>query len=322
MFVYLDTSFLSQFAKVEMRERAVPYAEKWASLLAYLRQQVERGVLICPVSQFPQQEALLSPKIVPHFHRIQSELSKGYFFKRWMDILVHQTAKQLLIYLDRPQDINLGWDALTRENPGSPPPQFTRNAKEEVKQYAERLRKEKAPKESYVEQYEAEKAALICETFLQPIRQLQGLPTCLKSPDPVIELYTGFYGSLIGEAKILRHEVSRVLEFFSNSDLLDQIPFIHIFCSTYASLRFHQQERKSKDGDWLDVAALASALPYCSLVTTDKSMTHIVKSQGLDTKYEAEIFTPTTEGIDALLKRLEAFAHQPPASSSPATCPQ
>lgn len=308
LFVYLDTSFLSQFAKVEMGEPAIPYAEKWVSLLAYLHQQVERGVLICPVSQFPLQEALLSPKLAPHFHRIQSELSKGYFFKDWMDILVHQTANQVLIYLGRPQDINLGWDALTRENPGSPPPQFTRNAKEEVKQYAERLRKEKAPKESYAEQYEAERASLICETFLQPIRQLQGLPTYRKPPDPVIELYTGFYGRLIGEANVLPYEVSRVLEFFSNSDLLDQIPFIHIFCSIYASLRFYEQKRKSKKGDWLDVAALASALPYCSLVTTDKSMTYIVNRLHLDTKYGTEIFTPTTKGIDDLLEKLEAFA--------------
>ena len=301
MFVYLDTSFLSQFAKVEMGQLGVSsHAEKWGELLARLRHEVQRGTLICPVSEFPVQEVLLSPKLVPHFHRVQSELSRGYFFKDWTDILVHQTANQVLIYLGRPQDINLGWDALTRENPGSPPPQFTRNAKEEVKQYAERLRKEKAPKESYDEQYEAERISLLQESFLQPVRQLLGLDTYLKFPDPKL-------GMLIREANISEDELPKVLDFFE-SDLVDRIPYIHIYCSIEASLRFYERTRKPKGGDFLDVPALACAMSYCPIVTTDKSMAHMVKSRELDTKYGTEIFTPTTKGIDDLLEKLEAFA--------------
>lgn len=307
--VYLDTSFLSQFAKLEMGRLGVSsHAEKWEALLARLRQEVQQGTLICPASQFPIQEALLSSKILPQFRRVQSELSGGYFFKDWMDIPVHQATNQVLVYLGRSQDINPGWSALTRETPYIPPAQSTREYKEDFRQLAERLRKEKPPEKSYAEQYEVERAALINQTFLKALRQLQGLPVYRESPDPVIELYTGYYGMLIREAKVLWHEVPRVIDFLCDPKLIDQIPFIRIFASIWASARFSERQRGHKGGDLYDVAALASAMPYCSIVTTDKSMReHIEKRLHFHTDYEADIFTPTAKSLDALLERLEAF---------------
>lgn len=288
--LYLDTSFLSQFANAEMGKLGESSnAEKWGVLLARLRHEVQRGTLICPASQFPMQEALLSSKILPQFRRVQSELSGGYFFKDWMDILVHQAADQVLVYLERPQDRNLGWSVLAEQIlPISTPPS-TRKSKEKVKQYAERLRKEKPPENSYDKQYEAERNA-----FMWGERRRYYVPW-------------DFFQMLIREASLSQNELPKMLDFF-RSELVDQIPFIHIFCSIYASLRFYERTRRSKDGDWLDVAALASAMPYCSIVTTDKSMReHIEKRLHFHTDYEADIFTPTAKSLDALLERLEAF---------------
>jgi len=264
------------------------HSEKWGALLARLRHEIQLGTLICPASQFPMQEALLSPKILPQFRRVQSELSGGYFFKDWMDILVHQAADQVLIYLGRSQDINLGWSVLAKQILPITMPHSTTKSKEEVKQYAERLRKEKPPEKSYAKQYEAER-----NDFMRGTRRRYYVPW-------------DFFQMLIREAGISQNELPEMLGFFE-SDLVDQIPFIHIWCSVYASLRFYQQKRKSKRGDWLDVAALASGIPYCPIVTTDKSMAHIVKSRELDTKYGVKIFTPTTQGIDALLERLSTI---------------
>jgi len=296
MLVYLDTSFLSQFAKLEMGKlRVSSHTEKWGALLARLRQEVQRGNLICPASEFPLQEALLSAKILPQFRRIQSELSKGYFFKCWMDILVHQTANQVLIYLGRSQDINLGWEALTRQAPNIVPPWATRIAKKDVLQFLEELRKGEPAKETYDEQYEAERISFLQESFIQPIRQLLRLDTYQESPNPR-------FGMLIREANISENEMPEVLAFFE-SNLVDRIPYIHIFCSINASLRFYEQARKPKIGDWLDVSALASAFHYCDVVTTDKNMkTHVVDH--LQLKNRADVFAPTADGIDAFLERL------------------
>ena len=305
--VYLDTSFLSQFAKVEIGKLGVSsLAEKWRELLERLRQEVQRGTLICPSSQFSLQEALLSPQILPQFCRIRSELSKGYSFKDWKDILVHQTANQVLIYLGRPQDINLGWNVLTRQALNIVPPWATRIAKKDVLQFLEELRKGEAAKRSYAGQYEAERITLLQESFLQPLRQLQGLDTYYKSSDPVRDfLHSGFFGMLRGEANISNSELPKVLAFFE-SNLVDQIPYIYIFCSINTSLKIYEQARMPKIGDWLDVSALACAIPYCDIVTTDKNMkTHIVNR--LQLRDRADIFTPTAKGLDALLERLSTI---------------
>jgi hypothetical protein len=303
MLVYLDTSFLSEFAKVEMGVSS--HAEKWETLLSRLRQGVQLGNLICPASQFQTQEALLARNInIFEFTLSQLELSKGYFFRDWQDILVHQTANQVLIYLGRPQDIDLGWNILTTKLPPVIAPHFTMKSKRAVKEYAEVLQKRGSVKSSFAEEYEWQKVGVICETFLQPLRQLLGLDTYRKSPDPVIDLYTGYFGMLIREANISENELPKVLDFFE-PESVDRIPYVHICASIYASLRFYEQARKPQSGDWLDVATLACAIPYCDIVTTDTNMkTHIVKRLHLDTKYGAHIFTPTAKDIDAFLERL------------------
>jgi len=312
MLVYLDTSFLSEFAKAEMGKLKVSdHAEKWQALLALLRRGVKRGDLICPASQFQTQEALLARNLNPfEFTIIQSELSKGYFLKDWEEILVHQTAKQVLIYLGRPQDINLGWNILTKKPPPVIAPHFTRKSKGEVMQYAEVLQKRGSLKSSFAEEYEWQKVGVIYETFLQPIRQLQGLATSSKSRDPVGDImYSGFMGRLRIEAKISANEALKVIDFFS-SDSVNRIPYIHIFASIYASLRFYELARKPKSGDWLDVATLACAVPYCNIVATDRNMkTHVVDRLRLDVKYGTRIFSATADDLDAFEEFLSGITH-------------
>ena len=294
--VYLDTSFLSQFANVEMGKPGVPSAEKWVSLLACLRQQVERGLLICPASQFQLQEAQLRPDLLRHFRRIQSELSKGYFLKDYQVILVHQTANQVLIYLKRPQNINLGWSALTREEPPVIPAEYTRDAKQYVKQHAEQLGPSKM---SFSDQYQRERDQFLhMATFLQPIRRVLRFPVAREGLD-------SSFAMLVREANISWDEVPRVLEFFFSSGLREQIPFVQIYCSIIASLRVDEPTREPQDGDWLDAAILASTIPYCDIVTTDKNMkTRIVDRRKLDVKYGTRIFSATPKDLGNLAELL------------------
>lgn len=87
------------------------------------------------------------------------------------------------------------------------------------------------------------------------------------------------------------------------------VPYIHIFASIYVSLRFHDQARKPKKGDWLDVAALACTIPYCAIVTTDNNMkTHMVDRLQLDIKYGNRIFSATTEDLDSFMEFLSSIS--------------
>lgn len=284
--LYLDTSFLSNITKAEMGTLGESAnAERWRALLACLRQEVQRGTLICPASQFQTQEALLANNInIFEFTIIQSELAKDYFLRDWQEILIHQAANQVLIYLGRQHEINRDWDILTKQLPPIIPPPFSREAKTKFLQQAEAQQRQKPPKTSFDEEYKWQKFGVILTTFRTD---------------------KGFMERLTREARISMNEAANFFE----SDAVDMVPFIHIFASICASLRFYGQKRKPKTGDWVDIAALASSIPDCSFITTDKNMAEIIRQLKLDTTYRAIIFNPTIPDIDALIKRLEAFTH-------------
>lgn len=307
--IYLDTSFLSNITKAKMGMlRESSNAEKWRSLLACLRQEVQRGTLICPASQFQTQEVLLANDLnICEFTIIQSELSKGYYLKDWEEILIHQAADQVLIYLGRQNEINRDWDILTEQPTPIIPPNSARKSVKEVLQYAEAQQRRGPFKKSFTDEYKWQRIGLIYETFLQPIRQLQGLPTRSTSPDPLGEIeYKGFMGRLRREAQISANEATKVMEFFE-SDTVETVPFIHIYASIYAHLSLPSKNRKPQSGDWVDIVALASAIPYCSFVTTDSFMADIIRQLKVATTYRTTIFKPTVQNIAALIKRLEAF---------------
>jgi len=286
-YVYLDTSFLSQFTKVA---RGIPRASfdtgKWISILMLLRQGVGSGILLCPASQFQTEEAMLAEDLLQEFVSLQLELSKGYYFKKYQDILVYQVANQALIFLGRPHDIDLGWKAFTRTHPPVRDPLTTAITKSNMVQYAELarlLRGRFGRKVPYNEYYKAEKAAFLEQTFLNP-----------NSDWPAM---------LISEAKVREEEVPRLFSFL-NPQSIDRVPLINIFCSLWASTIIHEQTRTYKYGDLLDVIALACAIPYCQIITTDTNMKNFVGRLHLDKKYGISVYAPTDKDLDAFGKAL------------------
>lgn len=301
-YIYLDTSFLSQLTKAARKEtpEASSKTAKWINLLTLLRQGVNRGTLLCPASQFQTQEAMLAQGLLQEFISLQLELSKGYYFKKWQDILVHQVANQALIYLRRPEDIDLGWSVFTKQTPTIIPPFITRQMKSNMALFAKLAKSLSAPAASFQKQYEAEKISLLQETFLQPIRYALGLPTHSGRFDPELLLM------LLHEAKIPDNELNQFPHFF-DSPLVDQVPFIQIFSSLWASIKFHETTRTDRDSDLLDIIALACAIPYCQVITTDINMKNHIDRLRLNEKYGISVYAPTDEDSDAFAKVLSGL---------------
>lgn len=286
-YVYLDTSYLSQFAKVvgELPEASFD-TEKWKNLLTLLRQGVDSGTLLCPASQFQTEEAMLAEGLLQEFVSLQLQLSRGYYFKEYQDILVHQIVNQVLIYLGRPHDIDLDWEVFTRTPPSVRGQSATASSKSKMVGYAElarMLRAKFSRKLSYNEYYRQEKIALLKETFLNPGSDWSRM--------------------LIGEAKIQEKEVPTLLSFF-NPESADRVHFIKIFCSIWASTIIHEPSRTYKSGDLLDVVALACAIPYCQIITTDNNMKNIVRRLHLDKKYGISVYAPTVKDLDNFVEAL------------------
>ena len=290
-YIYLDTSFLSQLTKAE---RETPRASfnigKWINLLTLLRHGVDSGILLCPASQFQTEEAMLAPGLLQEFISLQLELSKGYYFKKWEDILVHQVANQALIYLGRPQDIDLGWSAFTKEPPPVIDPFMTTIMKLNITQYAELarfLREKYSRKLSYNEYYREEKIDFLEGTFLNPNSDLSAM--------------------LISEAKVRKEEVPRLFSFLDHKSI-DRVAFINIFCCLWASTIFHEQTRKYKPGDILDIAPLACTIPYCQMITTDTNMKNFIERLHFNDKYGLSVYAPTVKDLNTLAKALSGLS--------------
>jgi len=286
-YIYLDTSFLSELTRVA---RDIPGAqsnsEKWIKLLTILRQGVERGIFLCPASQFQTQEAMLAANLFKEFTSLQRELCGGCYFKKLEDIMVHQVANQALIYLGRPYDIGLGWSVFTREPPPVADPFATTIMKSNMTQYAEwaRFQREKFGRiGSFKKYYEAEKKDILQATFLNPNSDLPGM--------------------LISEAKVRTEEVPRLCSFLNHKSI-DRVPFINIFCSLWASTIVHEQTRKYKPGDILDIAPLACTIPYCQMISTDTNMKNFIERLHFNDKYGLSVYAPTSKDLNALAKNL------------------
>ncbi len=291
-YVYLDTSFLSELTKAQSEISRTPNDNKWIKLLSMLRQGVKRGTFLCPASQFQIQEAMLAKGLLEEFVSLQLELSKGFFFKEWQDILVHQFANQVLMYLKRPQDIDLGWKFLTKKCPNVIDEFMTIMMKLNMTKYAEharQLRKKFGREASYEDYYREEKADFLGGTFLNPNSNLSEM--------------------LIREAKVGEEEVP-VLFSFLNPQSVDCVSFINIFCSLWASTIFHEQTRKYKCGDLLDIVALACVIPYCRIVTTDTNMKNMIERLRLDEKHGVSVYSPVGKDLASLEKELSRLGNR------------
>lgn len=295
IYVYLDTSFLSQLSKVTSNtDQKVAGAAKWVALLNMLRQGANCASLTCPAAQFQTQEAKLAEGLQEEIASLQHQLCRGRYLKEWQEILVHQTAAELLRYLGRPQDIDSSWGPFTGTPPIVVEAFTTQKMKSEMAKFAQCMTVHSVPESSYAKQYNAEKASFLQNSFLQPIRQLLGLPTYGKSFDHRL------LSMLIDEARVTGRELQKALQFF-DSPSVDLVPFIHIFCSIFASLRFNEQNRNYTGSEKEDAVALACAIPCCQIVTTDANMkTNVVDRLHFDEKYEVSVFAPREEDLDAL----------------------
>lgn len=234
---------------------------------------------------------MLAENLLQEFVSLQSELSKGYYFKEYLDIMVHQFANQALIYLERPHDIDLDWQAFTKIHPSARDSLIIAKTKLNFFHYAESVKSQREKygygyKLKYSGHYKAEKEAFLGQTFLNPNSDLPK--------------------RLVFEVKTRGGEVPR-LDSFVNSESVDCVPFVIIFCALWASIIFHEKTRTPRKSDVYDVFALTCAIPYCRIITTDTNMKNFIGRLRLDEKYGISVYAPTNRDLDAFAKVLTGY---------------
>ncbi|MFC1944993.1 hypothetical protein ACFLX5_05930 [Chloroflexota bacterium] len=270
--IYLDTNFISELVKADRNLRnGVPNEQqyqRWESLLNVLRIGVRRNVFACPASQIQIEEAMVAgDSLLYDIYYLLKELSLGLYFREWLQILDYQLVDGLHQHFGIAQDIETVWSPFTNDRPSVTEKRTTQKIRENMANY-----NAPSPKASFSEQYQAER-----NSFLQILKA-----------DRLHQIHTG----------IQMHGANKkglsYIESFFNSPNIDSVPFIHIFCSMFASFRFHEPGRTFKKGnEYADVLALSCTLPYCQIVTTDANMkTNAVNRLKLDKMYNVSLYSP------------------------------
>ena len=89
---------------------------------------------------------------------------------------------------------------------------------------------------------------------------------------------------------------------FRTTEFLETIPLIHVWSDLHLYLYHKNLEMSVEINDMYDIGHLAVAIPYCDVVVCDKKLASVVKSSGLDKKYNTEVFSNLSKAVDYLDK--------------------
>ena len=78
------------------------------------------------------------------------------------------------------------------------------------------------------------------------------------------------------------------------ASILDRVPCWDVECTLTSQVE-RQKTRATEGNDVYDIGALASAIPYCDVVVTEKLWTHLCRVAGLPTKYKTRIVNSIRE---------------------------
>jgi hypothetical protein len=98
--------------------------------------------------------------------------------------------------------------------------------------------------------------------------------------------------------------------FFDSSELLS-IPFIDIFCSICEAQTYYHFTRTPQNSDNRDFAILATVVPYCDIVTTDRFMKEVlVKTLHFDENYKCKIFSGSQNDPQTLQQLIKEISQE------------
>ncbi len=332
--IYLDQSYLSNMAKA--RHGFMKDAREaifWQSLFDDLKKAVLADRIACPESEFHGTEAMFDKRLERPLINVIDELSMGLTLRSWQDILEEQIIDAASEYLGKHNKAKEWWTIAFESDPNASvksrmidvngtrisahlflPKELAERDRQMKLQFAAKekeLLKEYAAKPLNWEEllFESKKSTLdgiMGNTAIQSIKEMA------QSRSDLDHLSVrNIYSRLLNLWNKLRQtglnmDDNKMLQGFGFSRELFNISYVDIYGSIWAAIARAYQGGEPSKGDFYDVPILASVLPYCSVVTTDKSMKEmLVKILHFDDKYGARIFSATRQDRLALQKLIK-----------------
>jgi len=276
----------------------------WTSLFQRLRELVHASKVICPYSTFHTLEATSAIQSWPERYITIGELWGGLRFRDWENILELQVRWAHERWLGMPisESQVKRWSVAFGRNPHARIPQryFTDTIVPADALFIPPTsehpwRAKKAEFVSDIEQIlvQRRQRGIGIRDFEEEQR--------LEASDLVQTFIRNWWG-----ASKSSNEISIGSDFWGSKEIV-MIPWVNIFSSIWAGILVHEPHRVPKPGDMSDVPILATVLPYCDIVTTDKNMKAVIVRLGLDENYDAEVFSAKREDASSLLATLDSM---------------
>jgi len=337
--VYLDQNYLSNMAKSRL---GFPMnnvdSEFWQSLFDGLKAAVLADKIACPESEFQRKEARLDRRIEEAVGRIIDELSWGLEFNPWEVILRLQIVDAAFRFLGKTPPRIETWSMAFKSDPHAPvesrmedifgtkgriavsfslPDEIIKEDRQSKLEFMDEAQK-------MLDRYSNNPLAW-SELVLQSKRSLmdgflgktarESIIRQLKEDSALSQLRAlEKYNELLDLVNRLQEigintDNSEVMNFMESEELLN-IPFVDIYGSIWAAIgEYYRQRRKVQRGDLYDAPILATVLPYCDIITTDRFMKQILVDRlHFDKKYKCKIFSAgktDRQAFQKLIKELK-----------------
>jgi len=330
--VYLDQNYLSNMAKARS-SHPMNTSERdfWKALFHDLKSAVVADKIACPESEFHQEESSLDRRTEAVVIRTASELSLGLEFRLWDSILDSLIEEAAYKFLGKTPPLTESWAIAFTSDPRatvesrleailgtkvrvdvsfSLPDKIIERRRQSKREWvvdAEKALKRNTGR-SWSDELLVQKRSFVYVLYGPP-----ALLSLMKESSRGTQYDMLNAGAKFGELLKKFHRLTSIgikdFSFFCSDELFN-IPFVDIFCSLNAAYNFYKHERKPRGSDLTDYAILATAIPYCDVVTTDKFMKELlVNILHFDEKYECQIFSASEEDRQALQKLVRKINH-------------
>lgn len=307
-------------------------AKFWYSLFNDLKEAVLADKIACPELEFHITEAKYDRRLEEPIRDVVDELSWGLQFYPWDSILESQIEDAAKNFLDKQLEEREPLIMAFQSNPQAP----VESRMQDILGTKGRISVRVSLPDKIVAQ-ERQRKLEFADKAKELLKQYSNNP--LGWPELVLQskrsVMDGFLGktarqsiaqqsqedSPLSQQRALdRHNAlvdlfnrlreigintdsSKVMDFMESEELLN-IPFVDINASIWAAIAwYHIQGRDIQRGDFYDAPILATVLPFCDIITTDKFMKEtLVKTLHFDEKYKVEIFSATKADRSAFQK--------------------
>jgi len=331
--LYLDQNYLSHMATaINSKHLKNAEHEFWRTLFHDLKGAVVANKIACPESEFHQVESSLDRRVERAIMRTAADLSLGLEFRSWDSILHLLIEEAAYRFLGKAPPLTESWATAFTTDPRAP----VESRLEEILGKKVRVdvffslpddiveRKRQSKKRWITDAGKALKRGTTHSWADELLVQKQGFVYMLFGPPAMLSLMNEFsrgeeYDRLNASEKFVQlyqrfYKLTSIgitdFSFFSSGELFN-IPFIDVFCSLNAAQVAYHPNRTPHGSDLDDITILATAIPYCDVVTTDKFMKELlVNTLHFDEKYKCQIFSASLEDRQLLQEFVEKINHQ------------